>query len=199
MTTAQESTSQAAPAQAVAPTGLCHLALNVRDLDRSHQFWTEIMGFRQVGEMRPDPKRKGLRRVRYYCGTGGNNHDLTLLEVPGMDQAAKDAPPPDWSVAPTTSGLNHLAVHYSDRESWLQQLRFLQGKGVPFHRRIDHGASHSIYVSDPDGHGIEVDYELAREYWEEDLDASLNYLKQYPTEGEAALEDDLDPPKFTRQ
>ncbi len=31
------------------PVGLNHLVLNVRNMDESHQFWTEIVGFKQVG------------------------------------------------------------------------------------------------------------------------------------------------------
>ena len=37
-----------APAQAVTPSGINHLVLNVRDIDESHRFWTEIVGLKQV-------------------------------------------------------------------------------------------------------------------------------------------------------
>ena len=39
----------------VAPTGLNHIVLNVRDMEESHQFWTEIIGLRLVGEFRQRP------------------------------------------------------------------------------------------------------------------------------------------------
>ena len=67
---------------------------------------------------------------------------------------------------PRRVGLNHVAIAWPDRESWLKQVAFLQEKGVAFHRRINHGMTHSVYISDPDGHGIEVLYELPREVWE---------------------------------
>ena len=38
----------------VAPVGLNHLVLNVRDIEESHRFWTEIIGFTQVGELHAD-------------------------------------------------------------------------------------------------------------------------------------------------
>ena len=41
----------------VAPVGLNHLVLNVRNIEESHRFWTEIVGFRQVGEIHATPKR----------------------------------------------------------------------------------------------------------------------------------------------
>ena len=47
----------AVPAQAQAPRGINHLVLNVRNLEVSHRFWTEIMGFRCVAELKPIPGR----------------------------------------------------------------------------------------------------------------------------------------------
>ena len=32
------------PTEAVSPSGINHLVLNVRDIDESHKFWTEIVG-----------------------------------------------------------------------------------------------------------------------------------------------------------
>src|SRR5216683_3294259 len=124
-------------AQAQAPRGINHLVLNVRNLEASHRFWTEIIGFHCVAELKPIPGRK--------------------------------------------------------------QLEFLQSKGVPFHRRTNHGMTHSVYISDPDGHGIEVLYELPREVWEHDIDGAQNYSEQLPTEGEASLVDRTDNPVFREQ
>jgi len=93
-------------------------------------------------------------------------------------------------------GLNHVAIAWPDREAWLKQLAFLKAKGVPFHRRVNHGMTHSVYISDPDGHGIEVLYELPREVWETDIDAAQNYAEQLPTEGDEALVDRTDYPVF---
>jgi catechol 2,3-dioxygenase len=56
--------------------------------------------------------------------------------------------------------------------------------------------THSVYISDPDGHGIEVLYELPREVWEGDIDAAQNYAELLPTEGDAALIDRTDNPVF---
>jgi len=42
MTQSNDSTTP--PREAVTPVGINHLVLNVRDLEESHAFWTEIMG-----------------------------------------------------------------------------------------------------------------------------------------------------------
>ena len=186
------------PTDAQPPRSINHVVLNVRDLEVSHRFWTEIMGFRCVAELKPIPERK-RPKMRFYSGLDAHgdvtHHDLALAEIPTTGDADGAEPEP-WSLMPSRVGLNHVAVAWPDRESWLQQLAFLQRRGVPFLRRVNHGMTHSVYIADPDGHGIEVLYELPREVWATDIDAAQNYAEQLPTEGEASLVDRTDNPVF---
>jgi catechol 2,3-dioxygenase-like lactoylglutathione lyase family enzyme len=189
-----------APREAQSPRGINHLVLNVRNMEESHRFWTEIMGFRQVAELHPKPGRPPLR-MRFYSGLDArgevNHHDLALAEIP--DAEAAGANPGSWSMAPRRVGLNHVAITYPDRESWLKQLAFLRSRNVPFHLRINHGMTHSVYISDPNGHGIEVLYELPPEVWKDDIDAAQNWSERLPTEGEEALVDTTDNPAFGKR
>ncbi len=181
-----------------APRGLNHVVLNVSDIEASHRFWTEIMGFRCVAALKSTPERP-RPTMRFYSGLGAHgelsHHDLALAEVPRAE-ATDDTGRPAWALSPKRIGLNHVAIAWPDRESWLKQIAFLKEKGVPFHRRINHGMTHSVYISDPDGHGIEVLYELPREVWEGDIDAAQNYTETLPTEGAESLVDRLDNPVF---
>jgi len=162
----------------------------------SHRFWTEIIGFRCVAELKPIPGRQ-RPKMRFYSGLDANgdvtHHDLALAEVP---QSSSEAPEP-LNLMPARIGLNHVAIAWTDRESWLRQLAFLQSKGVPFLRRVNHGMTHSVYIADPDGHGIEVLYELPREVWEGDIDGAQNYAEMLPTEGAEALVDRAENPVFS--
>ena len=81
--------------------------------------------------------------------------------------------------------INHIAITLPNRQAWQRQLAFLQTKGVKFDRRVDHGPTHSLYIHDPNGYGIELLYELPREAWEGDIDAALNFVVELPTEGAA--------------
>jgi catechol 2,3-dioxygenase len=177
------------PREAVTPVGINHLVLNVRDIEESHAFWTEIMGFKQVGELHPRPDRPNPPKMRFYSGDHQGkmqHHDLALMEMPNLP------PPSAWSMSDSQVAINHVAITLPSREAWLKQLAFLQSKGITFHRRINHGMTHSVYISDPNGYGIEVLYELPREVWESDIDAALNYAEPLPTQGEAALVDAAD-------
>src|SRR2546427_201853 len=61
--------------RAITPRGINHLVLNVRDLEVSHKFWTEIIGFRQVAELKNRPFK-----MRFYSGLSEDgdvsHHDL---------------------------------------------------------------------------------------------------------------------------
>ena len=179
----------------ITPLGVNHVVLNVRDLEESHRFWTEIVGLKQVGALRPRPDMGSAPRMRFYSGDHAGrltHHDLALVENPTI-------PPPaaEWGLFGAPQALNHVAIAMPDRESFRQKLAELQERGITFHLRINHGVTHSVYISDPNGYGVELLYELPRELWERDIDAGLNYLELLPTEGREALEDDLEnAPRF---
>jgi catechol 2,3-dioxygenase len=184
------------PTQAQSPRGINHLVLNVRNLEASHKFWTEIIGFKCVAALKPIPGRK-RPKMRFYSGVDAHgdvtHHDLALAEIA---QTGESGSPEEWNLMSNRPGINHVAICWPDRESWLKQVAFLQSKGVPFHRRVNHGMTHSVYISDPDGHGIEVLYELPREVWGGDIDGAQNYAENLPTEGAEALIDRMDNPVF---
>lgn len=180
------------PSGPVAPTGLNHLVINVRDMQESHTFWTEMLGFTQVGELQPRPTGPGRRgAMRFYSGDHGDgrlaHHDIALVEVPNLPPVSADAAP---------TAISHIAIALPDREAWLRQLAYLQSRGVPFENRVEHGPTHSLYIRDPNGYGVELLYELPREVWEGNIQAALSHYVPVPTEGDAALEDRTDTPVF---
>jgi catechol 2,3-dioxygenase-like lactoylglutathione lyase family enzyme len=176
------------PTKAVTPVGLNHVVLNVRDMDESHAFWTEILGFKQVGELKPRPDRPNPPRMRFYSYDHGDgrmsHHDLALVENPNLPPPAKD-----WSMFGLPVAINHVAITLPSRDAWLGQLAFIQSRGVKFDRRVEHGMTHSLYIHDPNGYGVEILYELPRDVWEGDIDGALNWSVNLPTDGKDALSD----------
>lgn len=169
----------------IAPRGLNHLVIYVRNMEESHRFWTEMIGFKQVGEFHPRDDHGPRRRMQFYSADHGNgqltHHDIAFMENPDLP-----APGPDGV---SQSAIGHIALALPDREAWLKQLAYLQSRGVKFERRVEHGMTHSLYIRDPNGYSVELLYELPREIWQGNIDAALNHYVALPTEGPEALQD----------
>jgi catechol 2,3-dioxygenase len=181
----------------VMPHGMNHLVLNVYNMEETHRFWTEIVGMKLVGSLRPgvgfggQPKPK----MQFYSGHDEGkrrHHDIAFVENPRLPPK----PAEGWSMYNSPTSVNHIAIELPDRESWLKQLEYMRAKGVKFSRKVDHGMSHSVYINDPNGYGVELLYELPREIWEKDVDGALNYAKERPAEGPEALVDETEAPVF---
>jgi catechol 2,3-dioxygenase len=171
------------------PVGINHIVINVRDMEASHKFWTEIVGLKQVGALSPRAGLGNAPKMQFYSGDHDGkftHHDVALVENPNLP------PPSEWGLFDKPVAINHVAIAMPSREAFVEKLAELQQKGVKFNMRVNHGVTHSVYISDPNGYGVELLYELPREMWENDINAGINYFEPLPTEGEAALVDDLE-------
>ena len=74
--------------KASTPIGVNHLVLNVRDMEASHRFYTEVLGYQQVGEL-----GDVLPMTMRFYSTHGKHHDVALVE-----QDKPDPPDSDWSM-----------------------------------------------------------------------------------------------------
>jgi catechol 2,3-dioxygenase len=166
-------TEQALEAQT--PNGFNHIVLNVRNLEESHRFWTELLGFRHVGALRPGADGKLRARMRFYSGEHQGklrHHDIALVERADMARESAELP----------HALNHIAIGYASHHAWLRQLAYLRSRGVKLHGRIDRGVTNSVHVTDPNGYLVELVYELPREVWETDIEGALNIAIERPIE-----------------
>ncbi len=166
--------------KAVTPAGVNHLVLNVHDMEESHHFWSTLLGFKHVGTLMGKDGKPATMPMRFYSGEvdGVNNHhDLALAEREGLP------PRPDkWNMVKGRSAVNHIAITYPSREAWLEQLQFLQDQGVTMNVRMDHGMTHSMYIEDPNGYGVEILYDLPEEVWRHDLEGALSYADYLPSD-----------------
>lgn len=148
---------------------ISHLVLNVRDIEASHRFYTEVLGFEQCADL------SHSMTMRFYRASEASHHDIALVQILNPESYP---PPMEWSMGPDRpAGVNHIAIGFPDRETWLAQLKHMAELEVKVHVRGNHGMTHSAYISDPDGHGIEVLYDLPEEVWSGDVDAALNYFE----------------------
>ena len=61
--------------------------------------------------------------------------------------------------------MQHFAILYPDRRELARAVERLLESGYPIGGAEDHGATLSVYLSDPDGNGIELYYDRPREEW----------------------------------
>ncbi|HEY9478951.1 MAG TPA: VOC family protein, partial [Gemmatimonadaceae bacterium] len=110
--------------------------LQVSDLDRSLTFYERLLGFRVLS-----------RSARHaLLGPSSEAAELVELHAPAGVRSA-----------PTSGrlGLYHFAILLSDRASLGRILARLGERGVS-PGMADHAVSEALYLSDPDGLGIEI-------------------------------------------
>jgi catechol 2,3-dioxygenase len=136
-------------------TDIGHVHLKVSDLERALTFYTGVLGFELM-------QRMGWTAA--FLSAGGYHHHIGL----NTWESAGGSPP-----AAGSTGLYHFAIRYPDRPSLGRALRRLQAHGVPLTGAADHGVSEAIYLSDPDGNGIELYWDRPRDAWPRAADGSL--------------------------
>ena len=130
---------------------LGHVVLNVRDLGTSVHFYRDVLGFREVARM-------GERGVMF--SSGRTHHELLLLQA-GPDAAVQPAG--------RALGLSHFAFKIGTTDAELDAARAeLEAHDVPADHVTDHGFTHSVYLSDPDGNHVEIYIDGQPELWHED-------------------------------
>jgi catechol 2,3-dioxygenase len=127
-----------------------HVHLRVADLDRAIAFYTEGLGFHVVA----DAREHGLDLV--LVAAGDYHHHIALNS---RQSAGGSAPPPGHT------GLEHVAFLYPDRRELARAARRLRDRGYPLDHAADHGGTVAVYLTDPDGNGIELSYDRPRETW----------------------------------
>jgi catechol 2,3-dioxygenase len=140
-------------------TVLGPVRLTVADVVGATAFYERTVGLRRLGEATDD----GVVRL----GAGDDPARPALVELVGDASA-----PPR---ARHASGLFHLALLVPDRPSLAQALRRVVGgrERVRLDGASDHLVSEALYLSDPEGNGIELYRDRPRETWRRDEDGQL--------------------------
>ena len=125
------------------PVALDHVNIHVRNAERAHQWYTELLGL-HTQDIFYVPGTEKIRAVFLSCDPE-HAHDIALFEV--GDEAAG---PQKKQV-----GLNHVAWRMANLGDLGEMYKRLKEKEVPV-SVSDHTVSLGIYFSDPDGHWLEI-------------------------------------------
>jgi catechol 2,3-dioxygenase len=133
--------------------------LTVRDLDRSRAFYELVLGMRASeqtdGTVALSPSEAGA--------TAGGDEPLLHLH-------------PNPAAAPLDrgrTGLFHFAVLVPDRRELALALLRLAQERWPLDGASDHLVSEALYLSDPEGNGIEIYRDRPRSEWRRDASGAL--------------------------
>jgi catechol 2,3-dioxygenase len=139
----------------VKPLGLDHVNIFVRNVERSHRWYTDVLGLHTQDTF----THKGTGRLRavFLAADVDHAHDIALFDV------GDEAPLQQKGQV----GLNHFAWRMASVDDLKEMHQRLSDQGVPF-SVSDHTISIGIYFADPDGNGLEVYYELPRSEWHRD-------------------------------
>ena len=137
---------------ALRPMSLDHVNIFVRNVERSHRWYTDLLALHtQDTFMHPGTER--ILAV-FLAADPDHAHDIALFDV------GDDAPVQQKGQV----GLNHFAWRMASLDDLKDMHRAALRAGRPF-SVSDHTISIGIYFSDPDGNGLEVYYELPRSEW----------------------------------
>ncbi|HST25683.1 MAG TPA: VOC family protein [Gaiellaceae bacterium] len=132
-----------------------HVHLRTADIDRVRWFYVDVLGFDLITEARGVPGW-GTTGDMLFVSAGGYHHHLGF----NTWKSARGDPQPDG-----VAGLHHVAIRYPTREGLQDALRRLREVDWPIRQSTDHGPHLSIYLSDPDGNGLELQWDRPVEEW----------------------------------
>lgn len=132
-----------------------HVHLKVANLQRALDFYCGILGFELT-------QRYGEEAA--FVSAGGYHHHIGLNTWESRD----GSPPPKGA-----TGLYHFAILYPTRAVLADALRRLRQANISLEGASDHGVSEALYLSDPDGNGIELYWDRPKELWPRDENGQI--------------------------
>jgi catechol 2,3-dioxygenase len=124
-----------------------HVHLKVSEIERSLAFYCGVLGFKVVERWGADAA---------FIAAGDYHHHIGL-----NTWESRGGKPP----AAGTTGLYHAAILYPTRAALADAFRRLIKAGIVLEGAADHGVSEALYLSDPDGNGLELYWDKPRESW----------------------------------
>ncbi|HEU4929864.1 MAG TPA: VOC family protein [Candidatus Krumholzibacteria bacterium] len=126
-------------------TRIGYVHLRVRDLEHALAFYLDVLGLKLVS---------GGMHTATLSATGRGPGILVLTEK-------KDAP----ARPARASGLYHVAFRVPSRRALAMLIQHLNDSAWHIDGFADHDVSEAVYLSDPEGNGIEVYSDRPRETW----------------------------------
>jgi catechol 2,3-dioxygenase len=152
-----------------AGTRIGHVHLKVSDIQRSLEFYGDLLGF-ELQQMYGEGAA--------FLSAGGYHHHIGL----NIWYSKSAAPSPR-----NAAGLFHTAILYPTRKDLAIILKRLVDARYPLTGASDHGVSEAIYLDDPDRNGVELYWDRPQSEWPRDEKGNLHMVSD-PLDLDALLQ-----------
>ena len=145
----------------MAHKGFSHIGLSTLDLDKTRDFWENVLGFKPV---RCDIiKIKEGGQVRHIFFDTGRDQLVAFMEARGVPGVPVEYDAGINRALGVPSAFYHFAFEAGTEAGLEQKRKELAAKGVKVTEIVDHDWAKSIYFKDPNGLLLEYSY-LTREF-----------------------------------
>lgn len=127
-----------------------HVAYRCKDAKETVLWYQKMLHMDFVLAIAEDqvPSTKEPDPYMHIFLDAGQGNVLAFFELPTQPEMGRDPNTPIW--------VQHIAFKVKDRETLLAYREHLETQGVEVLGVTDHGAFHSIYFFDPNGHRVEL-------------------------------------------
>ncbi len=131
------------PFSATTPVSVARVGLRARNADQLASYYKRLLGLRET------------RRQDNVIGLGTDSREL--IEIEGSSSLRADDP--------ASAGLFHTAFLLPTRADLARWTQFASAGGIPIDGASDHLVSEAVYLTDPEGNGIEIYADRPKEAW----------------------------------
>jgi glyoxylase I family protein len=125
-------------------SGIHHVTVICRDVEKSVAFYRNVLGMRVVKQTVNEDDR-AARHLFFGDEEGHPGTLITCLEYPQLDRGTVG-----------TGSTHHFALSVGTAEELAAWREYLTSRGVPCTEVMDRTYCQSVYLRDPDGHILEL-------------------------------------------
>src|SRR5215471_8414414 len=133
--------------------GFSHIGLSTLDLDKTREFYEEVLGFKPVVADTIKVKEGGYLRHLFF--DIGRDQLIAFLEPNGVPDVPVKYDAGFNRGLGVPAGFYHFAFEAGSPAGLTKKRDELRGKGVETTEIVDHGWARSIYFKDPNGISLE--------------------------------------------
>jgi catechol 2,3-dioxygenase-like lactoylglutathione lyase family enzyme len=131
-----------------------HVAYRCRDARETVEWYGRVLGMAYTTAFAEDhvPSTGEFDPYMHVFLDAGGGNVLAFFELPGQPDMGRDPNTPAW--------VQHIAFEVADEAALLDAKAHLQAQGIEVLGPTYHGIFKSIYFFDPNGHRLELAYNI---------------------------------------